>query len=212
MASFNNRDYLSFSVEDVESVEKTCKQPIISELNQNESSTNSQKNDVEVVGRTNLADYFSRLSTILTNKSVDVVKPSTILIPSELEMVPQIPQIPQEKIDKANKFEWFNQNKLALAMDWIQVAIEEGHIEPSQPSVGRLVGWPIRSFSVESLYVDLEVWCRKKGIRGWGIPECSLFFALLDEILVRSGNRYEFPVLETCRERFLRLNVAIQRY
>lgn len=205
MASLNSRDYFDFSVECVESVENSCKQPVINGLCKNEPSTNFPKNHVEVVGIINLTDYFSRLSTILKDKSVDEARSNTVLIPNGLETGPQIPQTPQKKNDKANKFEWFNQNKLALAMDWIQIAIEEGHIEPSQPSVGRLVGWPIRSFSVESLYVDLIVWCRQKDIREWDVPERSLFFALLDEILTRSGNRYEFPMLSTCRERLMRL-------
>lgn len=205
MNSQNSQSCDFLAVEGVESVETGDNIYRINKLIELKSSTKSQNDSVEGVGKIDLTDYFSRLSTILMTKSVEEVLSQIKLIPSELEMVPRIPQIPHKKTNEADKFKVFNQNKIALAMEWIQIAIEEGHIEPSQPSIGRLVGWPVRSFSIESLYIDFIVWCRKKGLHEWSIPGRSLFFALLDEVLVRSVNRYEFPTLDTCREKFLSL-------
>lgn len=37
-------------------------------------------------------------------------------------------------------------DQITLVLDWLLVCLMEVHIEPSQPQVGRLCGWPQRPF------------------------------------------------------------------
>lgn len=102
--------------------------------------------------------------------------------------------------EKNNDLAKFSENRLVF--EWLTIALEEGHIEPSQPSVGRIVGWPQRKFFVESLYVDFIVWNRKQGRYEYDIPNRIDFSSILDHIFIRSGDFYVFPPLETCRAKF----------
>lgn len=69
-----------------------------------------------------------------------------------------------------------------LILDWISVCLKEGHIQPSQPSVGRLEGWPMRPYFKNSLYVDFECWCLKAKIPTYLIPSKELFCQGTDAI------------------------------
>lgn len=51
-----------------------------------------------------------------------------------------------------------------LIREWISICLDEGHIQPSQPHVGKLEGWPIRPYFKSSLYTDFECWCLKANI------------------------------------------------
>lgn len=209
MNYLHSQDLSIFSVEGVEFVETDETPHKIHPINTLKSITESKINHVEDVEKIDLADYFSRLSTSLKNKSVEEVRPKITPMLMELELFSLTPQIPREINIDSTKFSFFDQTKLLLVMDWIQIVVDEGHIEPSQLFVGRIVGWPIRSFSIHSLYVDFIAWCLKKGITERNIPERSLYFALLNNVLVRTGDRYNFPVLSICRENFLSLQSTI---
>jgi hypothetical protein len=93
-----------------------------------------------------------------------------------------------------------------LVIDWLSICLGEGHMQPSQPSVGRLEGWPIRSYFKNSLYVDFDCWCLKAGIPPYLIPSKTLFYqgtnAIFDTV---DDNRYQFPDLMICREKFSQL-------
>jgi hypothetical protein len=89
-----------------------------------------------------------------------------------------------------------------LVFEWLKVCVEEGHIEPSQPTVGRICGWPLRSFLCESLFIDFECWCSKKGIHPKERPGSKTFYSLTDSIFDRNDDKYHFPSLEQCRQKF----------
>jgi hypothetical protein len=88
-------------------------------------------------------------------------------------------------------------------MQWLSIVLDEGHIEPSQPCVGRVTGWPQRRISINSLWIDFTCWCLKQEIQKCEIPEQSTFFKLLDQVLLRNKDKYEFPSLEVCRKTFV---------
>lgn len=93
-----------------------------------------------------------------------------------------------------------------LVIDWIAISLSEGHMQPSQPSVGRLEGWPIRSYFKNSLYVDFECWCLKTNIPTYLIPSKELFYLGTDAIFeIVAGDKYQFPDLMICREKFSKL-------
>ena len=92
-----------------------------------------------------------------------------------------------------------------LVLEWLKICLNEGHIQPSQPKVGRLCGWPLRSFFCESLYIDFECWCIKNGCLSREIPSGKIFYGLTDSIFVRDGEKYHFPHLEQCQEKLASL-------
>jgi hypothetical protein len=90
-----------------------------------------------------------------------------------------------------------------LILDWISVCLREGHIQPSQPSVGRLEGWPMRPYFKNSLYVDFECWCLKAKIPTYLIPSRDLFYQGTDAIFESIAcDKYQFPDLAICQENF----------
>lgn len=94
----------------------------------------------------------------------------------------------------------------SLVIDWLTICLGEGHMQPSQPNVGRLEGWPIRSYFKNSLYVDFECWCLKANVPPYLIPSKRLFYQGTDAIFDNvDGNRYQFPDLMICREKFSQL-------
>lgn len=203
MNCMNKQGHPFLPVEYVESVEGRNNHLKTSNLIILKPSTESKLNDVESVEKVDLALYFSTLSTILKTKSVEEKQPKIPLISIESEDIPRVPQIPQEKNNEFVCFRSFDRMKVLLVIEWLQIVIDEGHIEPSQPFIGRIVGWPVRSLFIDSLYVDFVVWCRKREKRDWNIPEPSLFFALLNHVLIRVKEKYEFPPLNICRNKFL---------
>ena len=93
-------------------------------------------------------------------------------------------------------------DQITLVLDWLLVCLMEGHIEPSQPRVGRLCGWPLRSFACESLYVDFECWCIKRGLLPYEQASGKIFYSMVDRIFMRHEERYDFPALDECRLKF----------
>ena len=87
------------------------------------------------------------------------------------------------------------------ALEWITIALEEGHIEPSQPCVGRVVGWPKRRLKIKSLLIEFTFWCRKQRT-DIDVFDQKALLELLDIILIRICEEYEFPPLESCRQKF----------
>jgi len=90
-------------------------------------------------------------------------------------------------------------------LEWLNIALSEEHVEPSQPSVGRKVGWPCRPLPTQSLWIDFACWCRKKQLSAEKIPDKRDFFELLDRMFVRKVDKYEFPSLEAARNSFILL-------
>ena len=93
-----------------------------------------------------------------------------------------------------------------LVIDWFSISLNEGYIQPSQPGVGRLEGWPMRPYFKNSLYVDFECWCLKSGIHTYLIPSKELFYQATDTIFeLTADNKYQFPDLTICLQIFLKL-------
>lgn len=100
-----------------------------------------------------------------------------------------------------------NQNCEAIignkfAFQWLTCALDEGHLEPSQPSVGKATGWPKRMISSRSLWIDFCLWCCKHMIQPFERPEEWAFYELLNRIFVRHNDKYEIPSLEVCQSIF----------
>lgn len=92
--------------------------------------------------------------------------------------------------------------QISLVIAWLAICLSEGHIEPSQPCIGRIVGWPLRPFFKNSLYVDFELWCFKKNLPRKEVSRRELFYSLVDRILISEGDKYHFPPLEECIKKF----------
>lgn len=95
--------------------------------------------------------------------------------------------------------------QISQAIEWLTICLSEGHIEPSQPCVGRIIGWPLRPFFKNSLYVDFEVWCFKKNFSKKDIVRREAFYQLVDKLFIPDGDKYRFPSLEECRKKFTML-------
>lgn len=93
-----------------------------------------------------------------------------------------------------------------LVLDWISICLNQGHIQPSQPCVGKLEGWPLRPYFKNSLYVDFECWCLKAKVPTYLIPSKELFYQGTDVVFESiARDRYQFPDLMICREKFSKL-------
>lgn len=90
----------------------------------------------------------------------------------------------------------------SVCFQWLKIAIEEGHLEPSQSCLGKAVGWPKRKIPIISLWVDFCCWARKLQIGTEDMPEAYFFYELLNHLFIRHDDMYEFPTLEECREAF----------
>lgn len=182
------------SVENVESVETSLSQSAIEEKFLAQSSTNIKGSDVESVEFDNLAAYFSTLSTKLKMTFVENQIREKPFIVSDLDNFPQIPQFPREQTGQLMKI-----------FEWLEITLDEGHIEPSQPCVGRILGWPQFSCHQGTLWSDFIRWCRKKELTQIQIADSHLFFSILDRVLERISDRYEFPSLDVCQSKYLEL-------
>jgi hypothetical protein len=190
----NKEQQLSLFVESVEFVEIPLFMREVNGISASQTSTKVQKNDVESTEIADLPSYFSTVSTTLKHMTVEVEKAQASLISKELCNIPQNPHFPREQ-----------QKQVLVIFDWLQIVLEEGHMEPSQPDVGRILGRPQRSFAPSSLRADFVLWCRRKGLKQLCVADSQLFFLLLDRVFYRQGSRYEFPDVEICRERFSEL-------
>lgn len=94
---------------------------------------------------------------------------------------------------------------------WLSIAVEEGHLEPSQPCVGREVGWPQRMINENSLWTDFSCWFRNEGIAREELPDRWVLYELLDRIFIRHSERYEIPSLEHCRKALTTLRLEYER-
>ncbi len=93
-----------------------------------------------------------------------------------------------------------------LVIEWLSICLSEGHIQPSQSHVGNLEGWPRRLFFKQSLYIDFECWCFNSSIPTYLIPSKQLFYQVTDVIFESlSDDKYQFPHLSICREKFSKL-------
>jgi len=90
-------------------------------------------------------------------------------------------------------------------IEWLKIVMEEGHLEPSQSWVGKAVGWPKRNMPIKSLWTDFCIWFRKQEITDEEMPEEYYFYELLDHLFIRQDDKYEFPILEKCRDAFVLL-------
>jgi hypothetical protein len=139
---------------------------------------------------------FITLITSTKNPECEDEKPSE-LIPNDIHTNHTIHNEKFLIADKRDACE------LSAIMGWIKIMLEEGHIEPAQPQVGRYIGWPIHKHFRNSLYVDFVLWCRKN--LSMDAPLASRFFRLVDQLLVHADQFYVFPPLDECREKFKKL-------
>lgn len=154
-------------VKSVETVENLVSYRMIKENPPSQSSTKIKNENVESVEANDLATYFSTLSTNLKNLPVEKLDHRNSLIISNLGSLPQVPQFPHEQ-----------KQQLIKVFEWLQIAIDEGHIEPAQPCVGRLLGWPQFSKHENSLWSDFILWGRKRGFSQLQIADNQLFFSV----------------------------------
>lgn len=135
-------------------------------------------------------------------------RPKPTLVYSEREKKNQKKMIfPFHQAGRVNPSETSGDtDKVLLVIDWLLICLMEGHIEPSQPQVGRLCGWPQRPFFCESLYIDFECWCIKKDLLPKERASGKIFYSIVDEIFTRCGTKYSFPPLEECRLKFKSLS------
>jgi hypothetical protein len=134
----------------------------------------------------------------------------TGLISNNLRIIPHIPQLPQNKNNDPEGSQKLANKSTNLILEWLQIVVIEGHIEPSQPSVGKIVGWPGRAVLFKTLFTDFTLWCKRQGISDWQIPRKELFGSLLDEVFCRNsqGNKYDFPPRSSCLEKLSKLREA----
>lgn len=92
--------------------------------------------------------------------------------------------------------------QISSILAWLAICLSEGHIEPSQPCVGRIVGWPQRLIFKNSLYVDFECWGLKKSLSYKEIANRKTFYSITDSIFISDGDKYHFPPLEECKKKF----------
>lgn len=92
--------------------------------------------------------------------------------------------------------------QMTLVLEWLEICLSEGHIEASQPSVGRVVGWPLRPFFKNTLYTDFECWVLKKNLSYKEIANRKTFYSITDRIFISDGDKYHFPPLEECKKKF----------
>lgn len=97
-----------------------------------------------------------------------------------------------------------------ICLQWLQIGIDEGHLEPSQPWVGKMVGWPKRKIPIVSLWVEFCCWTRKEQVGAEEMPEEHFFYGLLNHLFIRHDDMYEFPALEKCREDFALLRLQYE--
>lgn len=173
-------------------------------------STKTHPNPVGIVTKNDLSSYFSTLSTEIKRAPVEKQDHSSSLNANSLNNVPRIPRVPRGKANECIKLSADEKESIKLIFEWMQVALDEGHIEPSQSTAGKIIGWPCRSFSIESLFIDFDLWCRRQGVARWAVPEKRLFFFVVDEILHREGNQYGFPPLNDCRAKFALFKVKYE--
>lgn len=193
-------------MEDVESVENkiTPSHPIEKKERSGpvNPSTDARANDVEDVTKNYLSSYFSTLSTEMKRSSVENLNSATIFNPNDLEDIPRIPRSPRGELSDQ---QGVSDKDVALILKWLQIAVDEGHIEPSQSAVGRLKGWPRREWLRKSLFIDFELWCVRCGCRAWHIPRRADFYYIVDQVFDRKDHQYFFPSLHVCRDRFYKL-------
>ena len=96
------------------------------------------------------------------------------------------------------------------SFQWLAQVMEEGHLEPSQPLVGKIVGWPQRMISRRSIWIDFCSWCYKQKILSIDRPEEQAFYELLDRIFIPHQDKYEIPPLKDCRKIFETLRVQYE--
>ena len=85
-------------------------------------------------------------------------------------------------------------------------------MSPSQPSVGSIRRLANGHYSKNSLYVDFECWCLKTNIPTYLIPSKELFYLGTDAIFeIVAGDKYQFPDLMICREKFSKLIKEIKK-
>jgi len=147
------------------------------------------------VEKNTLAAYFSTLTTALESRQAGIDLSCNSLNINGLAVYPQVPRDPQRILSESRPY-------LPLVFTWLAIALDEGHVEPSQPCVGRIVGWPIRPFYKKSLYIDFALWCCKKGVTETDTPAKMIFCAVTDQIFDCIDDEYHFPALEECRMRF----------
>lgn len=198
-----------FNVESVESVENVDLSSPFRDISASygalHPSTTLKTACVESVEKNELTTYFSTLSTKMKTISVETKASECRLIINNLDQIPRFPQIPQEDINKLVALDYPLRKSLKFPLEWIEIALNEGHIEPSQPILGRMTGWPTQSISSNSLLTDFLAWGRKRGIPDWQMPNNEYFYSQLDMIFSREGNRYTLPPLSICRTKFLQI-------
>ena len=89
-----------------------------------------------------------------------------------------------------------------LVWEWFQIALDEGHVEPSQPVVGLIVGWPMRSFTENSLLVDFRCLCMQKGFVETDRERDKGFQQILERVFDVDEGRVTFPSVDESRQRF----------
>lgn len=91
--------------------------------------------------------------------------------------------------------------QMSSILAWLAICLSEGHIEASQPCVGRVVGWPLRPFFKNTSYTDFECWSLKQNLSWKEIAKRKTFYSITDKIFISEGDKYHFPPLEECKKK-----------
>lgn len=162
-------------------------------------------NDVTVGGREHVTGEvdFHRLETLVTRISnIDDTPP-----PVRSDAC-DISDTKHEESEKKNR-----NGKLQRILEWFDIALSEGHIEPSQPVIGREVGWPVRPFNFRSLWVDYCLWNSKRDVEVDELSERRIFRCLVSLIFDRQEDEYVvFPSLEKSRKNFKALRCVLEYF
>ena len=192
----------------VESVEGDAALRKNSNASHESGSTGMVNFNVEGVGASDLELYFATLSTEIKKWPVDLLQAEnnpSIYLEGNNSKITRLPRAPPGAEDDSNNAS----DRKEIVRNWIEIMLKEGHIEVSQPYVGRIIGWPERSHSINSLYNDFLLWSRGTCVKGERAPTRGVFCSMLDQILLRRGDAYKFPPVAEAREKFAVLKEGV---
>lgn len=137
---------------------------------------------------------FGRLRQTLSEDKIKLKPPdsqgTTVAFKTNQEMV-ATPSVTSEDFEQ-----------MSSILAWLSICLSEGHIEASQPCVGRVVGWPQRPIFKNTLYTDFECWGLKKNLSYKEVAKRKTFYAITDKIFISEGDKYHVPPLEECKKKF----------
>ena len=113
--------------------------------------------------------------------------------------------------DNESQFCNYSRKVLDIAIDWFEVALVEGHIEPSQPYIGQCIGWPLRVYNIRSLIIDFQGWCLDRGFKLVDRERDEVFSLICKKIFSVDKDKVDFPSLNECRKKFISFKAVVYK-